>query len=124
MRWLKPWFESMYDEEMGELWNEWRNLSHDLEQNRMSTQCFQTATDVVVHVRIPQLNPRHEINVKVLENRILYISGSTGGKGNQRFQERFHFTLNVYLPVPVDAKRMNTGMDQEKKTLVIRMPKA
>ncbi|EGK14923.1 hypothetical protein HMPREF9374_0010 [Desmospora sp. 8437] len=119
--WLRPWFESMLYEEMGEMWLEMERLTHDLDQNRTSVRCEQTPTEVVVRVDIPSLNPRHEMDVRV-EDNVLFISGSTG-RDEERERMQCRFTLNVYLPAPVEPSGMVTEMDPEAKRLIVRLPK-
>ncbi|MFD1426346.1 HSP20 family molecular chaperone IbpA [Kroppenstedtia sanguinis] len=121
MGWLRPWFESMLYEEMGEMWLEMERLSHELDPNRTSVRCEQTPTEVVVQVDIPSLNPRHEMDVRV-EDNVLFISGSTG-RDEVRERRQFQFTLHVYLPIPVEPSGMITEMDPEAKRLTVRLPK-
>ncbi|GGA41579.1 hypothetical protein GCM10007416_13230 [Kroppenstedtia guangzhouensis] len=122
MGWLRPWFESMLYEEMGEMWMEMERLSHDLDQNRTSVRCEETPAEVVIRVDIPSLNPHHEMDVRVEGSNVLFISGSTGrDEGRERMQCRF--TLNVYLPGPVNPSGMITEMDPKAKRLTVRLPK-
>lgn len=122
MGWLRPWFESMFYEEMGDLWMEMERISSHLDPSRRVVHCKQTPEEVVVRVEIPELNPRHEIDVRVEENNMLYISGITGrDEADNRTQ--FRFTLNVYLPAPVNPSEMMTDIDQETKRLTLRLPK-
>ncbi|MDA8354548.1 MAG: Hsp20 family protein [Firmicutes bacterium] len=116
---IRPWFESMFFEEMGELWNEWQRLWSDLEQTRMDCRCVETDSEVVVRLTIPELNLGHELDVRVEEERILYLTGYTGDKKQNQIQ----FTVNIYLPARVYADRVQAEVDAERNQLTIRMPK-
>lgn len=101
---------------------EMERLSLHLDPNRRVVHCKQTPEEVVVRMDIPDLNPCHEIDVRVEGNNVLYISGITG-RDETDSRAHFRFTLNVYLPAPVNPSGMLTDMDPETKRLTVRLPK-
>jgi HSP20 family molecular chaperone IbpA len=75
----------------------------------------------VVEVRVPGWSQRHSIDVRVEKNR-LWITGAFIDKTPAGSVEHTTFTMNQWLPAPVDPTKLKTDI-QSHGRLTVTLPK-
>ncbi|GAA5344998.1 Hsp20/alpha crystallin family protein [Planifilum fimeticola] len=113
----------------------WTEVEQLIRRSRMplqgpmiGVQVTETDREVIAVVEIPGLYRRHDLDVRVAENRLM-VRGGTGSETRKGGESRpsllqrseTYFFVAHPLPAPVDASRMKTEL--KENTLIVRIPK-
>lgn len=103
-----------------------RKSKAPVEGPMIGTRLTETDREVIAVVEIPGLYKRHDLDIRVEENRLMVRGGTESEKvgGNRpSLLQRSEMFFFVALPLPttVDASRMKTEL--KGNNLIVRLPK-
>lgn len=98
------------------------------EGSMIDTRMKETDREVIAVVEIPGLYERHDLDIRVLENRLM-VRGGTGfekkkGAGeNPAWIQQSEMFFFVALPLPAPVKEDGMQTELKGNTLIVRLPK-
>ncbi|MDR6226533.1 Hsp20/alpha crystallin family protein [Desmospora profundinema] len=121
MEWMKPWFNQTLQDGWTEMVKELEELQAEFNIPSLEKTMRDEGDVLVVEVVVPGWSRRHTVDVRVEEN-ILFISGVFMDHTPSGVREETHFTMNQWLPVPVDETRLKTDIKPDGR-LIVTIPK-